>query len=262
MSAAKGSISWTNMRIAALYDIHGNTHALEAALAELEETNCDLVVVGGDVAGGPFPLETVERLMELSLPVRFVMGNGDREVIAAFGEDDFHGDDPARMTAIWCARQLSQQHIDFLKAFQPLVEVEIDGGRTALFCHGSPRSDEDVITPATPTARIEPMLASVTAHIVVCGHTHMQFDRKVGGVRVVNAGSIGMPYERGPGAYWAVAGDTIQLKRTLYDFNSAATAIRATSWPLAADFADENVLSVPAPEEAIAAFEPDETEER
>jgi predicted phosphodiesterase len=249
------------MRVAALYDIHGNIHALDAVLADVEEMEPDLIVIGGDVAGGPFPRETVDRLMELPVPARFVMGNGDREVMAAFTEKDVQDHDPIQMSAHWCAQQLSQQHIDFLQGFEPLLDVLVGDSGSALFCHGSPRSDEEPITPATPAERIEPMLAAVTADIVVCGHTHMQFDRRFGETRLINAGSVGWPYERAPGAYWALVGETTLLCHTMYDLDAAATAIRGSAWPLAAEFAEENVLSVPTPEEAIAAFEPAEPTE-
>jgi diadenosine tetraphosphatase ApaH/serine/threonine PP2A family protein phosphatase len=100
------------------------------------------------------------------------------------------------------------------------------------------------------------MLLGVSAKTVVCGHTHMQFDRQVSGVRLVNAGSVGMPYESAPGAYWAMVGERIELRRSLYDRDAAATAIGETDWPMAKEFALENVLTVPSPQEAIAIFEP------
>lgn len=244
------------MRIAALYDIHGNVHALEAVLAAVEDADPDLIVVGGDVAGGPFPVETTERLMHLQRPARFVTGNGDRELIAAYGQKQgTESDDPSEVTTRWCARQLSPRHIDFLRSFEALVTLE-DAAGTLLFCHGSPRSDEELITLATPPERIEPMVQGLaTGTTAVCGHTHMQFDRLVSGVRIVNAGSVGMPYELAPGAYWALVGDSVELRRSAYDLDAAAAAIRSTDWPFADEFAAENVLTVRTPEEAIAAFE-------
>jgi putative phosphoesterase len=241
------------MRIAALYDIHGNIHALEAVLAEVQEAEPDLIVVGGDVASGPFPRETVECLMQLPIPARFVMGNADREVIAEFEKGS--SDDPDPYGSRWCSLQLRLHHIQFLQSFVPTVSLELEGVGPILFCHGSPRSDEELITPETSEEKIAPMLEGVDATVVVCGHTHMQFDREVNGIRVVNAGSVGMPYERATGAYWAMAGRNMELRRTTYDLMAAATAIRKSGWPPANEFADENVLTIPTPEEAIAVFE-------
>jgi putative phosphoesterase len=244
------------MRIAALYDIHGNIHALDAVLAEVVDSGPDLIVVGGDVASGPFPRATIERLMDLPLPSRFVMGNADRELIEAFVGSD--GDPSALGSSTeWCARQLTEYEVEFIRKFERLVSVEVDGTRLVTFCHGSPRSDEELITPVTPVERVAPMLLGVGSKIVVCGHTHMQFDRRIAGVRLVNAGSVGMPYARAPGAYWALVGQDVDLRHTMYDVDAAAAAIRACEWPEATEFANENVVRVPSSEEAIAIFEPE-----
>jgi predicted phosphodiesterase len=241
------------LRVAALYDIHGNIPALDAVLAEVVGAGSDQIVIGGDVAAGPFPAETIERLMQLELPARFVMGNADRELIDAF-ERDTGEDETADPNTRWCAGQLSNRHIDFLRAFEPTVTLEVSGAGRVLFCHGSPRGDEELITSASPAARVEPMLEGVDG-IVVCGHTHMQFDRVVSGTRVVNAGSVGMPYERVPGAYWAVVGAKVEHRRTDYDLEAAAAMIRRSGWPPADEFARDNVLTLPAPEEVIPIFE-------
>jgi putative phosphoesterase len=249
------------VRVAALYDIHGNLHALEAVLTELEELQPDLVVIGGDVAAGPFPRETTDLVMNLPFSTRFVMGNGDRELIQAFHEGGPGPDSgPAAATTHWCVQRLTPEHIELFETFEREAIVTVPTEGALYFCHGSPRSDEDIITSATPTARIKEMLEGVTAETVVCGHTHMQFDRKMGRTRLVNAGSVGMPYARAPGAYWATLGETVDLRRTEYDLEKAAEAIRNTGWPMAKEFAAENVLTVPSPEEVIAIFEPVDAE--
>src|SRR5262249_50838701 len=125
---------------------------------------------------------------------------------------------------------------------------------TVLFCHATPRSDEEIVTPATTDDRLGEILADVEQELVVAGHTHMQQDRRVGGRRFVNPGSIGMPDEDEPGAYWARVGDRVELKRTPYDLEAAAAAIRGSGWPPADEFAAENVLMVPSREDAIAVF--------
>lgn len=245
-------------RVAAIYDIHGNLPALEAVLAEIAETDATLIV-GGDVASGPMPRETIERLMSIGNRARFVRGNADREVVAQF-------DRPLSTTAKedvefgvqvsdWSARQITLDQRDFLASFTDRLEIEIDGLGRTLFCHGSPRSDEEIITSATPAARMEGMLDGVAADIIVCGHTHVQFDRTIAGKRVINAGSVGLPYEGQPGAYWVMLGPDVSFKRTDYDFERAANQISVSGVPGAEEFARENVLTSPSAAEATAHFE-------
>jgi putative phosphoesterase len=170
------------MRVAVLADLHGNLPALEAVLAELEQEPINLIVVGGDVASGPLPSETIE-LMRTLTNARFVRGNADRGVVAAY--DDAPLPDWPGPAAQWCAGQLSRAQRDFLASFEDTVRLQVAGIGRVLFCHGSPRSDEEIMTVATPLARLRELLAGVDADVVVCGHTHMQFDRAVDGVRLV-----------------------------------------------------------------------------
>jgi putative phosphoesterase len=212
------------VRIAVLSDIHGNLPALEAVLAEVE---ADLIVAGGDVAAGPLPAETLDALAPLG--ARCVMGNADRLMVGAFDR----GDDPAtlehpiaRLDA-WGAQRLTQEHRDRLAAYEPTVSV--DG---ILFCHGSPRSDEEIITALTPEERLAPMFEGVSELTIVCGHTHHQFDRAILGKRLLNAGSVGMPYEDEAAAYWLLIDDgEPQLRRTDYDIEAAAERLRASGLP-------------------------------
>lgn len=244
------------MRIAAIYDIHGNLPALDAVLQEIERENPDLIVVGGDVASGPLPRATLERLMELGGRARFIRGNADRELVACFDG----APPPPRLPAevregiAWAATQLDRRHRDVLAHLPAHIVLAIDGLGEVLFCHGSPRSDEEMITAASPDERVRGALRGVAQRVVVCGHTHMQFDRRVGQVRLVNAGSVGMPYGE-PGAYWVLLGPDVLLWRTLYDLDAAAAHIRASGYPQAREFADHNVLTPPTVAEATAVFE-------
>ena len=244
------------IRIAAIYDIHGNLPALDAVLLDIEREEPDLIVVGGDVASGPLPKETLERLMGLGDRARFIRGNADRELVACFdGEAVNPGlPDAAQETARWAAAQLERRHRDFLAQLRERVVIAVESLGDILFCHGSPRSDEEILTKVSPDIRVGEALAGVAQRVVVCGHTHMQFDRCVGGVRVVNAGSVGMPYGE-PGAYWLLLGPGVEMRRTRYDLVAAAAVIRASGYPLAEDFADHNVLVPPTAAEAIAVFE-------
>jgi len=245
------------MRVAALYDIHGNLPALEAVLQEVRHVAVDHIVVGGDVLPGPMPRETLACLLDLDLPVQFIHGNGDREVVAQMAgvETDWYRAAPEqwREPVRWTAQQLLPDHERLLASWPPTCRVEIRGLGDVLFCHATPRNVTEAFTRLTPEDRVLPMFEGVTAPVVVCGHTHMQFDRTIGSVRVVNAGSVGMPFQE-PGAYWLLLGPDIQLRHTTYDLATAADRIRNTTYPQAEDFAARNVLQPPSEEEMLEAF--------
>lgn len=236
------------MRVAAISDIHGNLPALEAVLTEAEREKPDLMVFCGDVASGPMPAETIDLLMTLR-GARFVRGNADRGLV-----EEFDGKPASAMPgpfADWCARQITKRHRDFLGSFEDRVAVDgVDGLGRVLFCHATPRNDTDVFTVESPLERVRMLFAGVDADVVVCGHTHMQFDRMIDRLRVVNAGSVGMPYGT-PGAYWAMLGPDVDLRRTAYDREAAARRIRAKDWETAEEFASDNVLSAPSIEQAM-----------
>jgi predicted phosphodiesterase len=196
------------MRVAALYDVHGNLPALEAVLAEVPDDAA--VVLGGDVAAGPFPGETVERLRGLGGRVRWLRGNADRELTP--GED---GHAPPELIE-WIRERMTVEQIAFLHGLPPTLTLDVDGLGRVLFCHAVPGNDMDVFTEATPEERVAPSFEGVDADLVVVGHTHMQFDRGIAGVRVVNAGSVGMAYEDEPGAYWALLGPAVEHRRTAF----------------------------------------------
>ena len=244
------------MRVAAIYDIHGNLPALEAVLAEIDQAAPDVILVGGDVATGPMPKATLERLMGLGKRARFVSGNADRELVACFDGAPPAPNFPAEVQVVttWVAQQLDSIHRDFLASFEPTIVLEVDGVGDVLFCHGSPRSDEEILTSATPDQRLQAALSGVAQPVVVCGHTHMQFDRRFGKTRIMNAGSVGMPYGEA-GAYWLWLGPEVTLRRTPYDLEQAAQVIRASSYPQAQEFAEENILHPPAAAEVLALFE-------
>ena len=209
------------MRVAALYDLHGNLPALDAVLEELLAEAVDAVVCGGDVVWGPLPGETLHRIEEAA--THFVRGNADRHV--AEGE----GSDPTR----WCADRLTQDERDRLGAWPGAVELDVDAIGRVLFCHASPHDDEAGFTEATPEEIAAPLLAGVEADLVVCGHTHAQFDLRFDGVRVVNAGSVGMPAEGRRGAFWALLGPEVELRRTEYDVDAALPLLLDSGFPVA-----------------------------
>jgi putative phosphoesterase len=241
--------------VAAIYDIHGNLPALDAVLAEIEAVKPDLIVVGGDLATGPMPRETMDRLMSLDGSARFIRGNSDREVVSHWDGLEPERDDPFADVTAWSAERLTRDQRDFLAGLPEQLDVEIEGLGSVLFCHGSPRSDEEMITPGTSDIRLHAMLGGMQHKVVVCGHTHMQFDRTIGGMRVINAGSVGMPYEGEPGAYWVLLGPEVQLKRTMYDVESTAQTVLQSDFPGAEEFAEENILHPLSPATVTEIFE-------
>jgi putative phosphoesterase len=247
-------------RIAAIYDIHGNLPALEVVLADLESVNPDLIVVGGDMVAGPMPAEVLDSLAALGESICFVRGNADREVVAAY-DDGRYADasnvaDPAERTAAYAASKIDRAHRDLLASFTERLVVEVERVGQVLFCHGSPRSDEEIVTAATTEGRLREILAGVDQDLVVCGHTHAQFDRRVGAKRVINAGSVGMPYQGKPvGAFWLLLGaGGVSLRRSDYDLDRAVKRIRATGYPDAEDMA-QILLEPPDPEWVADFFE-------
>ena len=209
------------MQVAALYDIHGNLPALEAVLAEIPDDA--VIVAGGDVFAGPMPAETLNRLRHLGSRVRFLHGNADRK--------EAPPDEPWLARYHWVQEQLGRKGRSFVDSWPATITLEVQGLGRTLFCHGSPRSDLESITAVTSDERLRELLSGVDEPMVVCGHTHHQFDRRLDSRRVVNAGSIGLAYEGRPGAHWALLGPDVELRRTEYDVAAAAEAIRATAYP-------------------------------
>lgn len=217
------------MRVAALCDVHGNLPALEAVLAEVASLAVERIVSGGDVVAGPFPHECLQRLLKLDAV--FVRGNADR--------------DPGE----WVESLLDPGSLQFLRELP--TSMAVDGVR---YCHGSPRSDEEILTRASPDERVRAALEGVAERMVVGGHTHVQYEREVDGIRLVNAGSVGRPYEGRHGAFWAlVEGRHVELQRTPYALDAAVALFRSTGYP------DEhfvpNLLEPPDPDETSAYFE-------
>jgi predicted phosphodiesterase len=254
------------MRVAALYDIHGNLPALEAVLQELRQGNVDHVVVGGDIVPGPMPRETLGRLLDLDLPLQFIHGNGELAILAQIaatrtGTVTYWGTtsgaplpEPYLATYRWTVQQLRPEDESVLASWPKTLRLEIDGLGTVLFCHGTPRSETEIFTRLTSEERLLSRLEELQVSVMVCGHTHMQFDRMIGRTRVVNAGSVGEPYGAS-GAYWLLLGPDIQLQHTPYDLVKAAECIKQTNYPQAEQFALD-ILDPPSEEKMLEVFTP------
>jgi predicted phosphodiesterase len=186
-------------RVAAIYDVHGNLPALEAILADLQRVNPDLVVVGGDVVPGPMPVEVLDRLAALGERVCFVRGNADREVVAAYDDgryaDAIDVSDPAEHVAAYTASKIDRRHRDLLASFAERLVIGVEGLGQDLFCHGSPRRDEEIVTAATSEGRLRGILVGVDQDLLVCEHTHTQFDRRVDG-KVARPGLVARAGDR------------------------------------------------------------------
>ncbi|HEX6348694.1 MAG TPA: metallophosphoesterase family protein [Candidatus Dormibacteraeota bacterium] len=235
-------------KVAALYDVHGNLPALEAVLAEVEREQPDLIIFGGDLAAGWYPVEVLERVRALP-NARFVSGNCEREMIEVF---DGARDERYQMTRA-AAAKVSREQRDFMAAFEPTVETEIDGLGRVLFCHATPRSDTTILTPLTPDQEVEAELEGAPA-VVVYGHIHVQGDRRLTSHRLVNAGSVGMPYGA-TAACWALLGPDVQLRQTPYDLDRAVPRLSAVrGWDTAAETA-EQLRKPPSAEEVLERFE-------
>ena len=231
------------MRVAALADVHGNATALEAVLAELEREQPDLIVSCGDLTWGSLPRETVALLEPWRERVLFVRGNSERELL----EHKLLDSD----VALWEHQQHDDAALrDYVRSTQLQVAVDIDGLGPTLFCHGSPRSDEECVTKATPAERVEEFTAGVDERCIVMAHTHMQYDRRVGETRLLNPGSVGLPYELEPGnAYWALLGPEVELRRTPYDLDAAIERMGAAGMPKFAQI--EELMRTPPPQAEV-----------
>jgi putative phosphoesterase len=215
------------VRVAAVYDVHGNLPAFEAVLRDVRVAAPDVVVFGGDLVWGPWPKDVLERARSVPIAAHFVKGNTDRALLTS-PEPSF----------AWSRERLTADDRAFIDSWSDTVTVDVLGLGETLFCHATPRSDREIVLAGIDSAWAE-AAAGVEAATVVCGHTHLQFDERHGGRRWVNPGSVGNPTLR-PVAWWALLGPEVELRVTEYDTASTAEAMRLTGFPLC-DFADELV---------------------
>jgi len=233
------------VRVAAISDIHGNLPALEAVLAEIEGEGVDDIVVAGDTAHGPWPSEVVDLLVERG--ARCVRGNADREVVQ---RSDRYGP-----LAAWCADRLGERRLSVVAGWPLTYDLSVEGVGNLLVCHSTPTSEDPIYTRLTPDAELVDVLGPVAADVLVSGHTHMQYDRTLGsGLRVVNPGSVGIPYEGARGAYWALLGPEVEFRRTEYDVEATVAAIEVMRVPVDGPML-EQLLDPPDAESTTEYFE-------
>lgn len=239
------------MRVAVLADIHGNLPALRAVLSELDGEPVDAIVVAGDTVGGPSPREVLELLASRSERLLWISGNAEREAVAAWDGAPTE-DDEAGRAAAWSGDALDRRWRDELDSWP--ITAELGGVR---YCHGSPRRDDEVLTTQTPDDLLAQALGGVSETVVVGGHTHQQFIRTVPGAPVcVNAGSVGIPYEGRPAAFWLIMdGTRPELRETPYDIAAAIDELRASAFPGVIDLVRESLLEPIDPGWVAAFFE-------
>jgi putative phosphoesterase len=211
----RGEESGMGLRVAALYDVHGNLPALDAVLAALEDVPVDVVVFGGDVVWGPWPAETLTRVQSLGKRARFLRGNCETLVL--------EGISPRHR---WAHDRLDEEQRAVVAAWPRTVSLEVEGLGPTLFCHATPRSEEEILMPASPPSAWAAALAGISERVVVCGHTHLPGEAFFGGVRIINPGSVGAPVGRAA-AWWAVLGPDVELRMTDYDVDATIEAARA-----------------------------------
>jgi predicted phosphodiesterase len=226
-------------RVAVLSDVHGNATALAAVLDDLTQEEHDLVVFGGDLTWGAQPVET-HRLAS-GLDALFVRGNAERALLEGAAETERER---------WMQENHTAELLAFVGGFEENVVAEVEGLGAVRFCHGSPRSDEECVTPETPEDRVREFSANIPERVIVSAHVHIQFDREVAGIRSINPGSVGLPYEGRRGAFWALLGPDVELRRTDYDVERAAAAYRESGFPGHEQLADL-LLAPPEPAEVI-----------
>jgi len=239
-------------RVAVVSDVHANVAALTAVLADIAAAGADLIVSCGDLTWGSHPDQTIALMRGLGSRALFVRGNGERAVL----EISAGGRTAESPRHAWVPARHSGSSLEFVAAIPFSVVIEITGLGPVRFCHGSPRSDTEVVTPATPAERFAQLCAGVSEQVLVTGHTHLQFDRRVAGRRSVNPGSVGLPYHDGePGtAYWALLGPDVALRQTRYDITAALEAGPDAGDP-AAEKITELLMSPPSPGEIMAETE-------
>jgi putative phosphoesterase len=242
------------LRVAALYDIHGNLPALEAVLDAVATAAVDAIVVGGDVVPGPMPKECLDRLYSTGLPTHFIHGNGESAALQVLaGRIPENVPQAFRPAIQWSAEQLPDEYRAAIAGWPATLRLQIDGLGDVFFCHATARNDTELVTRLSPNGRVLEVFPQMQRTVVVCGHTHMQFDRTVDSLRVVNAGSVGMPFGE-PGAHWLLLGPDVQFMRTSYDLESAAARLRTSAFPGVADFVARQVLSRPSEEQILSAY--------
>jgi predicted phosphodiesterase len=232
-------------RLAVIGDVHGNAVAFAAVLDELAQAPVDLIVVNGDLSWGPEPEETFALADDLERAL-FVRGNAESALLRRTIDSD---------TASWMLERHSAERVAQVGSFDGAVSADVEGIGRIFACHGSPRGDQELVTPGTPDARMSALLDGLELDVLVTAHVHLQFERRALGITSMNAGSVGLQYGGTPAAYWAEIGPGIRLRRTPYDVDEAVRRTEASGIPTA-DRIIETLRQPPSTEEVVEHAEP------
>ncbi|GAA1589087.1 metallophosphoesterase family protein [Kribbella hippodromi] len=238
--------------VAVLADIHGVLPALEAVLAEKDVASADVIVLAGDIASGPQPVETLDLLVSLGERAVWVRGNADRELVEM--RRGTYTAEPPDAVSPWAAEQLRPDQVELLAPLPTTVTIG-----EMLFCHATPRDDEEMVLVDSPISRWAQVFDGLPGEVrtVVCGHTHMPYARLVDRRMVVNAGSVGMPYGA-PGPSWALLSENgFQLRRAPLDARRAADRIvNESTYPGREEWVAEYLLQTYSDTEVLEVFRP------
>ena len=250
------------MSIAAIYDIHGNLPALQAVLQAIRQMGVDEIVVGGDVVPGPLSQECLQCLVQTSnqIPVSYIRGNGERAVCDVLQDAPVSAPDCQIPAITWVANQLTAIQVSSIQRWpltlDRVISMDDENEVVVTFCHATPRDDNEIFTVNTPASRLRPVFEPCSGALVICGHTHMQFDRVVGEKRILNAGSVGMPFDQA-GAAWLLIDARGQplWQRTVYDVQAAADQMLQSDYPGIEDFVKQYVLGTPDAKSMLDLFD-------
>jgi predicted phosphodiesterase len=230
-------------RLAVISDIHGNSLALKAVLADLDAQGGDahLIVLGDLVVYGPDP-GGVLALLRKREPAFYVGGNTDRYLVEGRYRDSMS--QPGWQAEVlssfpWTARQLGIAGLRSLAGLPPTQLLYFGRGHIVLATHGSPRDDEETVSADTSDAELVAMFGELPYNLLLCAHTHRPLDRTVAGRRVVNVGSVGLPFDGDPRAGYALidlqpgGGYQVTLRRVAYDVEAVVQQMLAVDHPAA-----------------------------
>ena len=234
------------MRIGILSDIHGNLHALDAVLANVEAKQTDAIYCLGDLVGyGAFPNEVIERVRTRGIPT--IIGNYDDGV--GYDRDDCGcayrdagEQERGQRSLMWTRAHTTAENKTFLRGLVAEIRRDLDG-RRLLLVHGSPRRMNEYLFEDRPLSSFQRLAASSNADIIVYGHTHRPYTKLVDGVRFINAGSVGKPKDGDRRAGYVILNANrdddgqVEFVRLEYDVEAAARAIQLTELP--GEFADD-----------------------
>jgi predicted phosphodiesterase len=215
-------------RVAVLSDVHGNLPALVAVLREVSQSDVEALFFLGDHTWGPQPAEVLAQAMTVPLPTFFVRGNAERALI----EYEAGHREPENDIDRWMIANHDSDVMQTLAAFPYAINVSVGALGAIKMCHGSPRSDIELLTPRTSINRLHAAVGGISESTVAHGHTHLQYERRIKGLVIAAPGSVGLPYGvTQPGARWAILGNEVELRTTRYDFAASISAARNLSYP-------------------------------